>query len=373
MNCFRNNDAVFDAYDQLAEAQGLLPVKVTPFYRAKVEEEIAALGHAGGPLARIVYPVEERFGPPAPGEVKDWVGDGVHAAMEGGFIVHKYRDRVLFLPTGHCAAHCLYCFRGPLLPEMRDRRVLSLDDKLAALRAHLFEHEEVTEVILSGGDPLMLPAGDLEKTLAAIRGVRTEMKIRLHTRAPVFAPGILTQDKLSLLAAQDVRVRLHIVHPYEVCEEIAAALRRMQDAGLRLASHFPLLRGVNDHVEVLDLLYERLAALGAPFHSVYVPEPVPYSAAYRLAFRRARGLVEDLRRRNPGADFRFCLDTKAGKVEPHHMMPRESAGGKLIFLFEGQRVEYPDFPESRDAPGAVEMLLWRSRAQKCSCKDCLPG
>jgi L-lysine 2,3-aminomutase len=146
---------LISAYQRIAAREGLLPVKVTPFYQKKVDEEVAALGGTHGPLYRAVYPVEERVSLHAPDEVQDWVGDRANMAEEGaGFVIQKYEDRVLFLPTSLCAAHCLYCFRQDVLSENKTKEA-DLDEKLAVLVRHLRKHPKTTEVILSGGDPLM--------------------------------------------------------------------------------------------------------------------------------------------------------------------------------------------------------------------------
>ncbi|MBI3419983.1 MAG: radical SAM protein, partial [Proteobacteria bacterium] len=211
---------ILSSYERLAKSQGLLPVKVTPFYKKKIDEEIATLGHTGGPLYRAMYPVEERFTLRAPGEVRDWVDDRAHMPEGMNFLIQKYPDRMLFLPTSQCAAHCLYCFRQDVLSENKDRPEPGLDEKLEALLRHLRKHPQTREVILSGGDPLMLSAGDLEKVFAALRGVDTVTDIRVHSRAPVFAPAILSDSKLRLMAESRVRFVFHIIHPYEICEEV---------------------------------------------------------------------------------------------------------------------------------------------------------
>jgi KamA family protein len=354
------------AYQSLAAREGLLPIKVTPFYQKKVDEEVAALGGTHGPLYRAVYPVEERLTLHAPNEVKDWVGDRANMDQAGaGYIIQKYEDRVLFLPTSVCAAHCLYCFRQDVLSENKNSQEPGLDEKLEVLRQHLRVHPKTREVILSGGDPLMLSAGQLEKILAVLREMETVQEIRLHTRAPVFAPSVLTEDKICLLAENKVRVVFHIIHPYEVCGEVETVITRLHQAGVRLYNHFPLLRKTNDHADVLCSLITRLENLGVRTYSVYVPEPIPYSASTRLTFRRACKLIDEVKKRLPGwADFRFCLDTPAAKVGREHLIASEDSSNTLVFFYDNQRIRYPDFLESMDEAGDVEVLLWKEQLLK---------
>jgi lysine 2,3-aminomutase len=255
----------------------------------------------------------------------------------------------------------LYCFRQDLLSENKTQRELSLDDKLAVLVTHLKAHPATSEVILSGGDPLMLPLTSLEKIYAALSEIKTVRDIRIHTRAPVFAPSLLDDArKIALFASAKTRFVFHIVHPYEVCDEVAVGITRLKEAGIALYNHFPLLRQVNDHADVLVALIRRLENLGVHTFSVYVPEPVPYSAVYRLPFRRAARLMDEVKARVPGwADFRFCLDTPIGKVGCEHLIAADESSHTLAFMFEGKRVRYPDFPEYMDEAGEPATLLWK--------------
>ncbi len=165
------------AYGRLARAAHLLPIKVTAFYRAKLEEELAALGHTDGPLHRIVYPSAERMAVRAPGEVKDFVDDRSNMAPGGRrAIVQKYADRVLFLATPVCAAHCQYCFRQDVLTQMHGEDPVDLDEKLEALAEHVGRDPAITEVILSGGDPLTLSAAARERVLARLRALPSSIR-----------------------------------------------------------------------------------------------------------------------------------------------------------------------------------------------------
>jgi hypothetical protein len=96
-----------------------------------------------------------------------------------------------------------------------------------------------------------------------------------------------------------------------------------------------------------------------------VPEPIPYSASTRLTFRRACKLIDEVKKRLPGwADFRFCLDTPAAKVGREHLIASEDSSNTLVFFYDNQRIRYPDFPESMDEAGDVEVLLWKEQLLK---------
>ncbi len=352
-----------ERYGMLASRERLLPVKVTAFYRAKVAAEVAALGHTEGPLHRTVFPSRERFDPPAGGEVADWVDDRSNMPVPGsGAIIHKYPDRVLFMPTSVCASHCQYCFRQDVLTDAHEAGRTAVSDELSRLVGYLRTRPEVSEVILSGGDPMSLPARDLSLILTTLRGLEQIRSIRIHTRTLAFAPKAFADEaKLDMLAEADARVVFHFVHPYEICDEVAAVIHALRRRDVRLYNHFPLLRGVNDHVGVLRRLIEGLDDLRVRTLSVYVPEPIHHSAPYRVPLRRIMALQDELVATSPSwvNAVRFTLDSPLGKVRREHITAWEEADGRVTFEREGKRFDYPDFPAALDLAGDPAVMLWR--------------
>jgi lysine 2,3-aminomutase len=356
--------AVLDArYAELAARDRLLPIKIPAFFAAKVEAEVAVLGHTEGPLHRMVRPPRERFDETAPGEVADWVDDRSNMPVEGSrAIVHKYRDRVLFMPTSVCAGHCQYCFRQDVLTDAHADGRTAVEAETEALVAYLEGRPEVSEVVLSGGDPMTLPFRDLDRLLRRLRSVTSLRSIRLHTKALAFQPKIFADpEKIALLAETGVRLVLHFAHPYEICDEVRAGLGRLDAAGIRLYNHFPLLRGINDHVEVLSHLIETLDDARVRTLSIYMAEPIRHSAPWRVSLARFFRLQDELTATTPGwiNAVRFTLDSPIGKVRREHVVDWDRAAGRVTFEREGARFTYPDFPEAMDVPGDRDVLLWR--------------
>ena len=353
------------AYAALAVRERLLPIKVPAFYQRKLDEEAAALGHTEGPLHRMVRPTRERFGAPAGGEVPDWVDDRANMPVPGSrAIIHKYADRVLFMPTSVCAGHCQYCFRQDVLTDAHAEGgdLKGLGAEVERLTAYLGSRPEVSEVVLSGGDPLTLSLRDLALVLQGIRTVPTIRSIRLHTRTPAFAPKIFGDDKkLDLLAEAEVRLVLHFAHPYEICGEVAEVLDRLDRHRIRLYNHFPLLRGVNDHRDVLARLIETLDDHRVRTLSVYVPEPIRHSAPFRVTLDRFFALQDELTATTPSwiNAVRFTLDSPVGKVRREHVVARDRSAGLVTFEKAGQRFVFPDFPNELDVPGDRDTLLWK--------------
>lgn len=348
-------------FADLARRERLLPIKITGFYGKKLDAEIAALGHAEGPLNRAARPPRERFTMAAGHEVADWVDDRVNMPVTGSSaIIHKYPDRVLFMPTSVCAGHCQYCFRQDVLTDQHEAGRTKVEAELDRLVGYLAFRPEVREVILSGGDPMTLPLRDLALILETLRALPRRLAIRIHTRALAFQPKVFANpEKLDLLA--DVRLVHHFIHPYEVCEDVAAVLSELRRRDVRLYNHFPLLRGVNDHVDVVRSLVERLDDLRVRTLSVYVPEPIQYSAPYRVPLKRIFAIQDSLTETSPGwvNAIRFTLDSPLGKVRRENIAGWDDARGLVTFRRGGQDILYPDFPAALDVPGDPAVMLWR--------------
>lgn len=356
-------DELLKQYAAFAQANQLLPVKVTPFYQRKIDAERVALGGTHGPLYRGAYPVVERLQPDPTAAPLDFIGDRVHnrSAIPQA-IIHKYRDRLLFLPTTVCAGHCQFCFRQDVLEGAERHTSTQFLSRLAELDTYLAAHTEVKEVILSGGDPMTLSRAQLAKALEMIASHTHVRDIRIHTRAIVFAPATFDDPaKLALLAEHKVRVVFHIVHPYEICDAVAAVIGTIRQAGIRMYNQFPVLRGVNDHADVLAALIMRLDALQVRPLSIYAPDPVQHTHPYRINLGRLFALEDQLRWHYPSwvNAVPFVFDTPIGKVHRDALVTYQPALGHAVFAREGQTFRYPDFPAAHDIPGERATLLWQ--------------
>jgi len=350
------------AYGRLAQSAHLLPIKVTGFYKAKLEAELAALGHSDGPLHRIVYPSAERMTLRAPGEVADFVDDRSNMQTASKAIVQKYPDRALFLATPVCAAHCQYCFRQDVLTQMHGEDPVDLDDRLAALVEHVERDPAITEVILSGGDPLTLSPAALERVLTRLRALPQLHSIRVHTRALVFAPQFFAHgDKAAILARADVRLVHHITHPYEICGEVAAALKHLNGLGLRNYNQFPALRGINDDAGLLAFHIRRLDELRVRNISIFAPDPINYSAAFRLTLDRLFAIHDRLSANTPSWINATALtfDSPQGKFRREHLVSRDRAAGTALFRHRGRDILYHDLPAAMDQRGDPAVMLWQ--------------
>jgi lysine 2,3-aminomutase len=203
-------------------------------------------------------------------------------------LLHRYPDRVLLLVTRRCAAYCRFCFRRETTGSSGDIRPWQL--RTAA--TYVAAHPEIREVILSGGDPLMLPPARLAAVLGAFRRPGSEEPaLRIHTRLPVALPDRVTEGLAESLGAyRPLRMVLHVNHPRELTPQLLEAAGRLRRAGLELLSQGVLLRGVNDHVQTLAELWRRLTAAGIRPHYLFQPDLARGTAHFRLDLELARRL-----------------------------------------------------------------------------------
>ena len=230
------------------------------------------------------------------GFTDDPVGESVAVAAPG--LVRKYAGRALVLVTGGCAVHCRYCFRRAFPYAEHGGHAAGLDGAVAAIAAD----PSLTEVILSGGDPLLVDDGRLAAVIAAVAAVPHVRRLRIHTRLPIVLPERVTADLAGMLGGcrLTVVVVVHANHPAELDESVASALRRLAVAPVLLLNQAVLLAGVNDSVDALSGLSERLVDLGVTPYYLHLLDRVRGAAHFEVPEPRARDLHRELRSRLPG-------------------------------------------------------------------------
>ena len=353
-------EQINNKYLKLCERHGLLPIKTTNFFQQKVSSEIDALNSTDGPLYRIVYPSDERIELIVPGERYDSVGDVDNMVCDtGNSIIRKYDDRIIFIPTNECVGHCQYCFRQSVLCNSFSN--YSFQYKLDNLTNYLEKNEKITEVILSGGDPLILQTQSLAAIFKRLNKLSHIENIRIHTRALAYAPELLNDDeKLNLFAQNNVRLVFHFVHPYEICNKVIKVINKINDYKIRCYNQFPMLRKINDHPDVIIKLLNILDNLYVRNLSVFYPDAVAYSAAFRISFKRIFEIIDKINWHEPSwiNAVKFTLDTAIGKVQRENLVVLDNKKNVAIFSRDGKTIEYPDFPKELDEAGELNILMW---------------
>ena len=212
-------------------------------------------------------------------------------------MIQKYRGRALLIATPACAVHCRYCFRRhfPYEDHGPDRR----EAALAALR----EDAEVKEVILSGGDPLVLTDAALGELIRRIEGIGHVQRLRIHTRLPIVLPSRVTRGLLDILVSTRLRVIVvvHANHPHELDADTARAFACLAAVrGITLLNQSVLLRGVNDAASTLCALSERLFEQGVLPYYLHMPDAVLGTHGFHVTQTRARRIHDAMGERLPG-------------------------------------------------------------------------
>jgi EF-P beta-lysylation protein EpmB len=213
-------------------------------------------------------------------------------------LLQKYEGRALLIATGACAVHCRYCFRRSFPYGQEPRRMADWEPTLDWVR----QESSVREIILSGGDPLMLTDARLSEMLRRLDAIEHLDRLRIHTRLPVVVPERVTRPLVKLLRSLRMTpiVVVHANHPAEVVGDCARALRRLVRSGLTVLNQAVLLRGINDSVDALCGLSERLVNLGVLPYYLHQLDRVAGTAHFEVPEERGVELVEALRRRLPG-------------------------------------------------------------------------
>ncbi len=313
-------------------AAGRLPIALTPDIVALIDPF-----DAEDPIRRQFVP-DARELAVSPEERADPIGDVAHSPCPG--IVHRYPDRVLLMPLTSCLAYCRFCFRRDAVGT----GVLAEDDLAAALD-YIGDHEEIWEVILSGGDPLALAPRRLATIIAALDAMPHIATIRIHSRVPVVAPGRMNEALIAALKSETpVYVALHCNHPRELTEAVRAACRGLADAGIPLLGQTVLLRGVNDDADTLENLMRTMVACRIKPYYLHHGDLARGTAHFHTTIAHGRELMRQLRGRLSGlAQPTYVLDIPGGpgKVPIGPCYLAEAADGLEVEDCEGRKHPYP--------------------------------
>lgn len=273
-------------------------------------------GNPFDPLLRQVLPVADEM-QVYPGYSANPVGDLQAASVPG--VLHKYHGRVLLINTGSCAVHCRYCFRRSF--PYGDLQ-LGKEKELVALR-YIREHADISEVILSGGDPLLLSDDRLNRLLRQLAAIAHVKRIRIHSRLPIVLPARVTPGLLDLLASSTKRVVLvvHCNHPNEITARVSDACRMLERRGISLLNQAVLLRGVNDNADDLVALSERLFDNGVLPYYLHLLDKVSGAGHFEVGKAEALILLQQLQIRLPGYLVPKLVEEIAGAASKRAVLP----------------------------------------------------
>ena len=276
-------------------------------------------------------------------DVADPIGDAAHSPLPG--IVHRYPDRLLLMPLRVCPVYCRFCFRRETVGHSGDG-VLSAAELQAALD-YIRAQREIWEVILSGGDPLLLSPRRLQTILAALDAIEHVRVIRIHTRVPVVAPERITRQLVETLRRNKaVYVVLHSNHANEMSPAARSACRLLVDGGIPMLSQTVLLNGINNDAVTLEQLFRTLVENRIKPYYLHHADRAPGTAHFRTSIASGQALMRELRGRVSGlCQPEYVLDIPgcAGKVPigPEWLRAR-GAAQYTVQHYQGRHHVYAD-------------------------------
>jgi lysine 2,3-aminomutase len=261
------------------------------------------------PIARQFVP-DLRELETAPLERADPIGDQAYSPVKG--IVHRYPDRLLFTPLLHCPVYCRFCFRRERVGGAE--KMLTGAEWDAALD-YIRAHDEVWEVVITGGDPLMLPPARLRALLAALEAIPHVQIVRIHSRIPVADPERIDAETIAALTLERATLWLavHCNHARELSPPAIVALRALSQAGIPLLGQTVLLRGVNDKAETLQALFRAMVANRIKPYYLHQLDLAAGTDHFRVPIEEGQRLMRELRGRVSGVcQPTYILDIPGG-------------------------------------------------------------
>jgi lysine 2,3-aminomutase len=291
-----------------------LPFAITPYFLSLLD-----CNNAAQPLRRTMIPVIQEF-LHCHEEALDPLGEDGHTTIPG--LVHRYPDRVLFLASNVCAAYCRYCTRSRMISDRQEGQRNQEGQWDAALE-YIRSHQQIRDVLISGGDPLMLVDEKLDYLLSQLRKIRHVEFIRIGTKTPVVLPQRITRSLIRMFKKhRPLWISIHFTHPDELTPETREACARLADAGIPLGSQTVLLKGVNDNLDTMTRLVHGLLKIRVRPYYLYQCDPIVGSSHFRTPVKSGLDIIKGLR------------GFTSGYAIPHYVIDAPGGGGKIPLLPE---------------------------------------
>ena len=330
------------------EAKNLFRVDVTPYFASLIDPE-----DPHDPIRQQIVPTDREMAPFS-SMMEDSLAEDRHSPVPG--LVHRYPDRVLMLVTTQCASYCRYCTRSRIVGDPTQ----TFSRKEFEAQIDYIEHTpQVRDVLLSGGDPLVLAPKLLEEIISRLRAIPHIEIIRIGSRVPVFLPMRVTQELCDMLAKyHPFWMNIHVNHANEITPELAEACDRLTRAGIPLGNQSVLLAGVNDSVHIQRQLVHELVKIRVRPYYLYQCDLVEGAGHFRTTVAKGIEIIEGLRGHTSGyAVPHFIVDAPGGggkiPVMPNYVISQ--APGKVVLRnYEGFITTYTE-PEDYN-PHAIAPL-----------------
>jgi lysine 2,3-aminomutase len=333
-------DLSADERAALAEARQL-PTQITPYYASLLDPR-----DPHSPLRRTMVMTPAEF-VRSEGETDDPLGEDGDLKAPG--LVHRYPDRVLFLVTPLCPVYCRYCTRSRMVGDTAGHS-LGVAQWTAAIE-YIARTPVIRDVLLSGGDPLLLSDDRLQWLLSRLRAIKHVQLIRIGTKVPMVLPQRITPALTRMLKRyHPFWMSIHVMHPDELTPEVRRACGALANAGIPLGSQTVLAKGINDDVPTMTRLMHGLVQFRVKPYYLYQCDPVTGTAHFRTPVARSLQIVSGLRGHTSGyAVPTFAIDAPGGggkiPVLPDSALKRDG-NALLLRSFDGETYRYPDPAQS---------------------------
>ncbi len=347
----------------LLQAESKFPIAITPYYASLIKSTSRR-----DPVFQLSVPqIQELYDPPFLRE--DPLEEDEDMPVPG--LVHRYPDRALLISTTMCSMYCRHCTRKRVAGS---RETSITGAQLERAVAYLNAHPEISDVVISGGDPFTMSTASLERILQAVRSVPSVQIIRFGTRTPVVMPMRITDELTAMLKKyHPVWVNTHFNHPVELTPEAEAACQRLADAGIPVGNQAVLLRGINDSPQIIETLCRKLVKNRVRPYYLFQCDLVRGVEHFRTPISRGIEIMEYLRGRLSGLAIpAFVVDAPHGggkiPILPNYIVST-SPTHTVLRNFEGVLVSYPEPGASRSgsgraseshAPGVWDLAAGRS-------------
>lgn len=330
------------------EARNLFRVDITPYFASLIDPN-----DPHDPIRRQVIPTDREL-VPFTSMMEDSLAEDRHSPVPG--LVHRYPDRVLMLVTTQCASYCRYCTRSRIVGDPSQ----TFSRKEFEAQIDYLEHTpQVRDVLLSGGDPLVLAPKLFEEIISRLRAIPHLEIIRIGSRVPVFLPMRVTAEMCDMLQKyHPIWMNIHVNHPNEITQELADACDRLTRAGIPLGNQSVLLAGVNDSVHIQRKLVHDLVRMRVRPYYLYQCDLVEGAGHFRTTVSKGIEIIEGLRGHTSGyAVPQYIVDAPGGggkiPVMPNYVVSQ--APGKVVLRnYEGFITTYTE-PEDYN-PHAIAPL-----------------
>ncbi|TVQ25079.1 MAG: KamA family radical SAM protein [Spirochaetaceae bacterium] len=313
-----------------------LPRGVSAYYASLAE----SLDPCVDPIAAQFVPQEAEH-LTLPYETPDPIGDELYRV--GRRVLHHYRDRILILANDRCATYCRHCFRRHFTGHSTGRIT---DAEIEEARAYIASHAEVSEALVSGGDPLMMSDDHLFQLFDALRAAKESLIIRLATRVPVVQPGRITAELGARLGRYSpLWTVIHANHPRELTPEFDRAVGHLIDNGVPVLNQAVLLRGINDDPDTLEALLRGLVERRVKPYYLFQGDLAAGTAHFRTSIDTGLTLMKEMRRRLSGLaipTYAVDLPNGGGKVPlTEATIRRREPGWYILVDDDGVEYRYP--------------------------------